>query len=414
MAIIYFGTFDPFHENHYRMAKYLLNFYQPKRLFIIPNSDNILSNGSGFKQDALSLEHRVNLIKLRINDEKNVAIASKIVIYSPDIQTNWYGRKQIGYRIGKEYNLPILYVVIGSDSLESTLNRSNGYNNPILKFPFKILTLQRLGYQPSNLSSHSKIVVDCNYSDEFIISSTLIRQLIRQGLPIKSNLCHPKIIEYLEKNGLYKTYTPILNLPDNLSISNIQVIGLIGPPGCGKTTIGQQLSNQLNCQFISTGEIYRKHMENNTEQYLLLKKVQSNPLEFRYKLAEFMVNNIFQLLQEYEYTNTKCTKTNQFLVIEGFKAGDLINFTKYFTPIQTLVKLTAEYDILLERIISRSDDRADKEQAVHRITKYTTVYQPEIDCEIDFLVEKGLIWNSVSIDNQSSVETAIGEINHLI
>ena len=48
------------------------------------------------------------------------------------------------------------------------------------------------------------------------------------------------------------------------AMKNIGVISLIGPPGSGKSTQGKILSEKYNIPFISTGELLRKEVSNET------------------------------------------------------------------------------------------------------------------------------------------------------
>jgi nicotinic acid mononucleotide adenylyltransferase len=60
-AGIYFGSFDPIHENHFKLANRTMETQKLDYLFWVPNTPNTLKG-----KTYLEMEHRVNMISLKI------------------------------------------------------------------------------------------------------------------------------------------------------------------------------------------------------------------------------------------------------------------------------------------------------------------------------------------------------------
>ena len=388
MAIVYFGTFDPFHENHFRLVDYVARKYQPKKIVLIPNSDlpssgsrPTLGTGTGFKSGALPLAHRLETVQTRFrnlsHDEEHLRRIVDVI--SPgQTKTNWQGRQKLACQYGKEHHLPILYVVLGLDSLTSSLTRTEdggaGYHNPLDKFILKILAIPRLGYHIPDVPPkyQGKVTIDRDYHEKHQISSTLVRQLIRGRLPVDQHLCHPKIVEYLAKEGCYvstQLVIPEFKLECNekerevfLNLGPVTV--LMGSPGSGKTTLAESLATKMGSQFISTGDLYRLEMEGDTGTYRILQRYKHNPLDFRQALGLFIIYKLQQLVLAYYHGTDDQDHQDHIkkgIVLEGFKASDLTHWTEHIGPIDQVIYVQVEREKLGARValrnLSRKEDR---------------------------------------------------------
>ena len=153
---------------------------------------------------------------------------------------------------------------------------------------------------------------------------------------------------------------------------------LIGPPGAGKGTQAVRLSEAYLVPAISTGDIFRSNVKNETE---LGKKAKAymdagdnvpdeltNAL-IRDRLAEADAANGF-LLDGYPRTTDQVRELDEFLAEHG-------------TGLDAVVELVADPDVVVERLRKRAHEqgRTDDDEAVvrHRLEVYREQTEPLID-----------------------------------
>jgi len=429
MAIVFFGTFDPFHENHLRLIDYVAKKYHPKKIALIPNSDlpninfNSGTSGCGFKSGALSIKHRLETARIRFKTmEPQYKYLEKMVeIRDPGpIKTNWQGRQKLACQFGKEQHLPILYVVLGLDSLVSSLARTNdnGMPNPIDKFILKVLAIPRLGYTIPEIPSkyQDKITIDHEYQEKHQISSTLVRQLIRSNLPVSPEICHPSIVEYLVQKHCYgekKFVIPEFVLKctekEQLLFQKLgPVVIFMGSPGSGKTTLAQKMAESNDYLFLSTGDLYRTEQEKQSTTYKVLQKYRQNPLDFRQALGQFIIYRLHGLILE------KTTSSTKGVVIEGFKASDLTHWTQHIGKVDQVIYVTVDRAKLAERVRERNLDRKDECAFEHRLEGYFNVYEGEILIEMETLQKAGQINEIRNLDNNETIEETLRQLQTIV
>lgn len=153
---------------------------------------------------------------------------------------------------------------------------------------------------------------------------------------------------------------------------------LIGPPGAGKGTQAVRLSEAYAVPAISTGDIFRSNVKNETE---LGKKAKAymdagdnvpdaltNAL-IRDRLAEADAENGF-LLDGYPRTTDQVRELDEFLSSHG-------------AALDAVVELVADPDVVVERLRKRAleQGRTDDDEAVvrHRLEVYREQTEPLID-----------------------------------
>lgn len=153
---------------------------------------------------------------------------------------------------------------------------------------------------------------------------------------------------------------------------------LIGPPGAGKGTQAVRLSEAYLVPAISTGDIFRSNVKNETE---LGKKAKAymdagdnvpdeltNAL-IRDRLAEADAAKGF-LLDGYPRTTDQVRELDEFLAEHG-------------TALDVVVELVADPDVVVERLRKRAQEqgRTDDDEAVvrHRLEVYSEQTEPLID-----------------------------------
>ncbi len=175
---VFVGSFNPPHDGHIKIAKYLINNHLVDKVLILP-TPNYWN-----KQDLVSIKDRINMLKFY--EEKNIIIDS--------IHNNYPYTYLVLKSLELDYPEDYLFLIIGSDNVKD-LDKWKQLDD-ILKH--KIIVMNRgnnIEEYINKLGSNNFIVID---KFPFIdISSTEIRK----G---KNDFIHPKIIEYIKKHHLYK------------------------------------------------------------------------------------------------------------------------------------------------------------------------------------------------------------------
>jgi adenylate kinase len=177
---------------------------------------------------------------------------------------------------------------------------------------------------------------------------------------------------------------------------------LIGPPGAGKGTQAVELSHAFGVPAISTGDIFRENVRNET------------PLGLQAKSYMDAGNNVPDSLTNDLITdrlaNEDCAKG---FLLDGYprttdQVRHLDNFlAEHDSALDVVVQLLAEPDVVVERLRKRALDqgRTDDDESVvrHRLDVYAEQTAPLIDV----YTERGLV---VAIDGIGEIAEVTGRI----
>lgn len=177
---------------------------------------------------------------------------------------------------------------------------------------------------------------------------------------------------------------------------------LIGPPGAGKGTQAIELSSAFSVPAISTGDIFRENVRNETPLGLQAKSFMDAGNNVPDSLTNDLITDRLAspdcaggfLLDGYPRT------TDQVRHLDNFLAD-------HHTKLDVVVQLVAEPDIVVERLRKRAVEqgRTDDDEAVvrHRLDVYAEQTAPLIDV----YSARGLV---VAIDGIGDIAEVTGRI----
>ena len=145
---------------------------------------------------------------------------------------------------------------------------------------------------------------------------------------------------------------------------------LFGPPGAGKGTQSDKLIEKYNLNHLSTGDLFRNHLGNNTPLGLEAKKFMD---EGNLVPDSVVINMVKEEIES--------KKSSKGFIFDGFprtksQAGALDTFlSKKQMEVSATIALEADDDILIERLLyrgkssGRTDDQ-DEEKIRNRFEEY--------------------------------------------
>ena len=156
---------------------------------------------------------------------------------------------------------------------------------------------------------------------------------------------------------------------------------LVGPPGAGKGTQATALSEKLNVPHISTGDLFRKNIAEETELGTQVKHI----LDSGGLVPDEVTNQM--LIERLEQSDT----ANGFL-LDGFprNVGQADVLAKVLADsdqkLDAVVQLQVDEDVVVRRLLARG--RADDNEGVirHRQHVYRSETAPLLDYYRDVLV----------------------------
>jgi adenylate kinase len=177
---------------------------------------------------------------------------------------------------------------------------------------------------------------------------------------------------------------------------------LIGPPGAGKGTQALELSRAFGVPAVSTGDIFRANVKNETPLGLLAKSFMDAGNNVPDSLTNDLITDRLAdedcargfLLDGYPRTTDQVRHLDDFLATHD-------------SALNVVVQLLAEPDVVVERLRKRALDqgRSDDDEAVvrHRLEVYSEQTAPLIDVYTD----RGLV---VAIDGIGEISEVTGRI----
>ncbi len=184
---MYFGTFDPIHEGHVRVAH---DVAQAARLDQVV----VVVNDAAHKPEALPFEHRHGMTQARLANEPGVML--------------WPGGLEEYVRpdgsdplepIRQATGAPVVAQILGADAFDRQVRR--GLLPPDLQQRV-VLLAPREGVPVSIPDAYRDVVRAVEHAPDSL-SSTQVRSRLQEGVdPLD---LHPAVLDYVQAHGLYGT-----------------------------------------------------------------------------------------------------------------------------------------------------------------------------------------------------------------
>ncbi len=134
---------------------------------------------------------------------------------------------------------------------------------------------------------------------------------------------------------------------------------LLGAPGAGKGTLSKQLEEEFGFLHLSTGEILRENIKNQTQLGLLAKPLLDN--------GQFVPDDIIV-----EVVKDKILNEKQSFILDGFpRTVPQAQALSEFVDIDTVVYLQADTDTLVDRLAKRRMCKNKACGAIYNTNTYT-------------------------------------------
>lgn len=159
---------------------------------------------------------------------------------------------------------------------------------------------------------------------------------------------------------------------------------VFGPPGAGKGTQAKKIASHFNLPHLSTGDIFRENIKNETP---LGKKVQSILSAGELVPDETVVELITDELDKPKY--------NGGVILDGFprtvaQAESLDNYLdENDKKIDAFITLDVPEKELVKRILSRGEGRSD--DTPEKVKNRLSVYKNETEPVLNYYKEKNLV-----------------------
>lgn len=177
---------------------------------------------------------------------------------------------------------------------------------------------------------------------------------------------------------------------------------LIGAPGAGKGTQAERLANIFKIPAISTGDIFRHNVKNETELGKQAKAFMDRGEYVPDSLTNDLVRDRLSqadategfLLDGYPRTGDQVEELDSILAAQG-------------TKLDVVVQLTADTDEVVRRLLNRAIEQGRADDTEDVIRRRLEVYEEQTAPLISVYAQRGLV---VMIDGLGEVAEVTGRI----
>jgi len=177
---------------------------------------------------------------------------------------------------------------------------------------------------------------------------------------------------------------------------------IIGPPGAGKGTQAVRLAETYGIPTISTGDIFRSNVKNETE----LGKIAKSYMDSGNVVPDSLTNSLVRdrlaepdaqkgfLLDGYPRTAQQVEELDGFLTEQG-------------SNLDVVIELVADPEVVIARLLKRASEQGRSDDTEEVIRHRLTVYRDQTEPLISIYGERSLL---VTVDALGTVDEVTGRI----
>ena len=184
-------------------------------------------------------------------------------------------------------------------------------------------------------------------------------------------------------------------------MKSLEVLIFLGPPGSGKGTQAQILTDNLNLNHLSVGDLLRENILNNTE----LGKLASNYV----KSGELVPDELIIDLMDSYITNIKNKTDNSGIILDGFPRtiNQAIALENKIKQLNVSIKAVINLDIPDQKILNRLAARGREDDKPELIKNRLKVYRNQTEPLLEFYSERSLLETINGDQSETYVSGAI-------
>jgi nicotinate-nucleotide adenylyltransferase len=185
---LFFGSFNPIHNGHLMLAKYILNEYDLEEIWFVVSPQNPLKD----KKSLLDEHHRIQLVRLAVEDEpKFKASDIEFKLEKPSYTINTL------VHLKEKYKRPFV-LLMGADSAAS-LKKWKNYE--AILDDYEVYVYPRIDDNLEAILKHKNLKII--KAPQIELSATYIRQAIKAKKDVRF-LLSEKVYNYVQEMHFYK------------------------------------------------------------------------------------------------------------------------------------------------------------------------------------------------------------------
>ena len=168
-------------------------------------------------------------------------------------------------------------------------------------------------------------------------------------------------------------------------MKSLEVLIFLGPPGSGKGTQAELLTEKLNLSHISIGDLLRENITNNTE----LGKLASSYV----KSGELVPDDLIIDLMDSYITNVKNKSEISGIILDGFPRtiNQAIALENKIKQLDVSIKTVLNLDISDQKILNRLAGRGRADDKPELINNRLKVYRNQTEPLLKFYSDRSLL-----------------------
>lgn len=188
---LYFGSFNPIHNGHLSLARFILANTNLQKLWFVVSPQNPFKPQSILADDMMRLE----MVRIAIEDEADMDVL--------DVE---FSLSKPSYTIDTLHNLSQknqhieFSLLIGADNVEDFCKWKD-YQKILSEYD--VLVYPRNGYDLSE-TNNKYPEMHCLEAPIFDFSSSDVRNLLREGKDV-SDLLKPEVLKYIKSHHIYNS-----------------------------------------------------------------------------------------------------------------------------------------------------------------------------------------------------------------